>query len=99
MVGDQAEFKGPTMEAMTAEEMLSLLEPESSPAKKIQSSQEETKSETGAGVEKSGVDVDGSSKLLLEDSSDEEDGVGTESHIRKAIEASNKEIQGTNATP
>ena len=96
MVGDQAEFKGPTMEAMTAEEMLSLLEPESSPAKKIQSSQEETKSETG---EKSGVEVDGSSKLLLEDSSDEEDGVGTESHIRKAIEASNKEIQGTNATP
>merc|ERR1719391_1665013 len=81
------------MEAMTAEEMLSLLEPESSPAKKIQSSQEETKSETGADVEKSGVDVDGSSKLLLEDSSDEEDGAGTESHIRKGIEASNKEIQ------
>merc|ERR1712031_96399 len=92
-VGDQAEFKGPTMEAMTAEEMLSLLEPESSPAKKIQSSQEETKSETDAGVEKSGVEDDGSSKLLLEDSSDEEDGVGTESNIRKAIEASNKEIQ------
>ena len=81
------------MEAMTAEEMLSLMEPESSPAKKIHSSQEETKTETGAGVE-----VGGSSKLLLEDSSDEEVGVGTENHIRKAIEASNIEIQGIKPT-